>query len=73
MFYGSRTFVLPATGHEDGIRTEGGRWVFKTPDTFEKSMVYANTIGQTVRSKSLIPDDAPIVMVFDSLASMVPQ
>lgn len=67
-----RSFSLPLA-IKMGLVTEGGRWVFKTPDTFEKSMVYANTIGQTIRSKSLIPDEAPIVIVFDSLASMVPQ
>ena len=67
-----RSFALPLA-EKMGLETDGGKWVFKTPDTFEKSMVYANTIGQTVREKSLIDESAPIVIVFDSLASMVPQ
>ncbi|MEO9497644.1 MAG: hypothetical protein ABJG42_24435 [Vibrio splendidus] len=60
-------------GKRMGLDDSAGRWVFKTPDTFEKSMAYARKIATTVREKKLIEPDAPIVMVFDSLASMVPQ
>lgn len=49
------------------------RWVFKTPDTFEQSIAIAARAATTIRDKKLIPADAPIIAVFDSLASMVPQ
>lgn len=48
------------------------RWVFKQPDTFEESVVTAARAAQTIRERKLIKPDAPIIAVFDSLASMVP-
>lgn len=49
------------------------RWVYKHPETFEESIDMAVKIGKTVREKKLIDPLAPIIVVFDSLASMVPQ
>lgn len=49
------------------------RWVYKHPETFEDSIDMAVKIGQTVREKKMIPANAPIIVVFDSLASMVPK
>jgi recombination protein RecA len=60
------------------------RWVFKRPETFEQALNMTVKLGATlrgydpetgkrVRKTGLIPDNAPIVVVFDSLASMVPQ
>lgn len=48
-------------------------FVFKKPRTFEESMNIVTKGSQAVRAKKLIPEEAPIVAVFDSLASMVPQ
>lgn len=67
-----RSFQIPlAVGF--GLDDTKGRWVFKTPETFEESVDYAQKLMKVVRDKELIDPDAPIVVVFDSLASMVPQ
>ncbi len=50
-----------------------GNYVYKQPETFEESIDIASTIMKTVRDNDLIPNDAPLVFVFDSLASMVPK
>lgn len=49
-----------------------GRWVFKSPNTFEESVHTAAKAARHIRSNKLIEPDAPIIVVFDSLASMVP-
>lgn len=48
-------------------------WVYKTPETFEESVDTAVKLGRGVRAERLVAPDAPIIVVFDSLASMVPQ
>lgn len=48
-------------------------WVYKAPDTFEQSIDLMKEIVNTVRGEELIDPKAPIVFVFDSLASMIPQ
>lgn len=57
---------------QNGLNTSD-RWVFRTPDTFEQSIDLAVKTAGAIRSKKLIDDKAPIVFVFDSLASMVPK
>lgn len=54
------------TGEEDG-------WIFKTPETFEESVTNTIKIAKGIRDNKLIAPEAPIVVVFDSLASMVPK
>ncbi|MBV6635049.1 MAG: hypothetical protein KI788_03970 [Mameliella sp.] len=49
------------------------RWIFKTPDTFEQSIDIAVKAAAAIRDRKLIDKKAPIVFVFDSLASMVPR
>lgn len=55
-----------------GLDTSPGKWVFKTPNTFEQSINTVMRMAQVVREKKLISPDAPIVAIFDSLAQMVP-
>lgn len=50
-----------------------GAWVYKQPETFEESVDGMVKLARTVREKKLIAPEAPIIAVFDSLASMVPQ
>lgn len=50
-----------------------GAWVYKQPETFEESIDNMVKLARTARSKSIIAPEAPIIAVFDSLASMVPQ
>ena len=54
-----------------GLNPES-RWVYKHPETFEQSIDWAVKLARAVREKGAISPDAPIVVVFDSLASMVP-
>lgn len=56
-----------------GLDTTPGVWTFKTPKTFEESVMLVMNMGRTVREGKFIPADAPIVVVFDSLAAMIPQ
>jgi len=49
------------------------KFVYKKPRTFEESLGLCVRVAEHVRKKQLIPDDAPIAWVFDSLASMVPE
>lgn len=49
-----------------------GNFIYKRPQTFEESMQIAVTFCEQVRKQKLIPDDAPLVWVFDSIASMIP-
>lgn len=56
-----------------GLDITPGRFIFKKPVTFEQSIDLSKQIMDTVRSKKLISNDAPICLVYDSLASMVAQ
>lgn len=56
-----------------GLDDTPGRWIFKTPETFEESITVAGKVAQMVRAKKHIPEEAPIIFVFDSLAAMVPK
>lgn len=59
------------------------RWIYKQPTTFEEAIGMARKIGmrmrnvneklQPLKGKPVMPMDKPIVVVFDSLASMVPE
>lgn len=61
------------------------RWVYKQPTTFEESVDLVTNLAIQLRGvdektlrpkrgvKAVLPMDKPIVVVFDSLASMVPQ
>lgn len=59
-------------GEYYGLSLDPSKWVFKKPRSFEEAIVTAIKLGRVIRGKKYIPDDAPIVCVFDSLASMVP-
>lgn len=56
-----------------GLDVSKHRFIFKKPRTFEESVSTFHIAVETIRKKKLIPDDAPICWVFDSLAAMVPQ
>lgn len=61
-------------GQGEGVGLDPrGAWIYKQPETFEESVDGAVKLARAVRSKKLIAPEAPIVAVFDSLASMVPQ
>lgn len=56
-----------------GLDDASGRFAHVRPDTFEDSMVKAINSARLIREGKKIPEDAPIVVVFDSLAAMVPK
>lgn len=54
------------------VSSTSGRFVYKRPETFEDSIRIAMNFCEGVRKAKLIPDEAPLIWVFDSVASMVP-
>ena len=57
-----------------GLNPDPDMWVYDKPDTFEQSIDKATEIMALVRTGDFgVAKDAPICLVFDSLASMVPQ
>ena len=75
-----------ALGVSFGLDVDPDRWVYNKPDTFEQSIDQVETILKAARALEfrkgrfqptgetpLFPMEVPIVVVFDSLASMVPQ
>lgn len=66
-----KTFV-PNLFERFGGSIEPGIWTYKRPDTFEESLDQAVDWMQAIREADVIPFEAPLVCVFDSLAAMVP-
>lgn len=47
-------------------------WLYRRPETWEESNTLALRAGEAIRKSKAIPEDAPIVWVFDSVAAMIP-
>lgn len=60
-------------GAKNGLSLERGRWIYKKPETYEESLEIFGRAVSIIRESKIIPADAPIVYVFDSLAAMIPQ
>jgi len=60
-------------GRSLGLDDSPGLWIYKQPETFEESIDMVVVLAHAIRDAGAIDKDAPIVVVFDSLASMVPQ
>lgn len=56
-----------------GLDADSGRFAHLKPETLEESFMRAIKTAAKIREKGMIPADAPIVAVFDSLAAMVPK
>lgn len=54
------------------MNPDDGVFVYKRPETFEDSIRLAMQFCEQVRKQKLIDPKAPLVWVFDSVASMVP-
>jgi len=67
-----RTFS-PRLAEKLGLNLDPNHWVYQTPDTFEESVTLVMQACRAIREKEAIDKNAPIVVVFDSLASMIPQ
>lgn len=62
----------PKLAQSLGLDLDPSAFIYKRPQTFEESIQIAVTFCEQVRKQKLIPDDAPLVWVFDSIASMIP-
>jgi recombination protein RecA len=56
-----------------GLSDDGSNWIYRRPRTWEESNTIALKAGQIIRKNKLVPDDAPILWVFDSVAAMIPK
>jgi len=56
-----------------GLDDASGRFGHLRPKTLEESFMRALNTAVKIRDEEMIPSEAPIVCVFDSLAAMVPQ
>lgn len=55
-----------------GLDTTPGKWIYRKPKTFEEGVGEMFKAVRTIRGANVIKPEAPIVWVFDSLASMIP-
>lgn len=55
-----------------GLSLDRDKFIYKRPQTFEESIHLAMTFCEKIRNAKMIPESAPLIWVFDSLASMVP-
>lgn len=58
---------------EMGLDLTFPKFIYKRSDTWEAGNTAAMKIAETIRSTKAIPEDAPIVAVFDSVAAAVPK
>jgi len=58
---------------EFGLDTTPGIYTYKRPRSFEESLNQAIDWMETIRGAKVIPFEAPLVVVFDSFAAMVPE
>ncbi|GAL23035.1 RecA protein [Vibrio maritimus] len=58
---------------ENGLDTRKGYFSLQFPDTFEESITKAIKWSHYIRDNEIISPDAPLIVVYDSLASMVPR
>jgi protein RecA len=56
-----------------GLNLERPYWLYFKPKTWEEGNVIATKAAQTIRASGHISDDAPILVVFDSIASALPK
>lgn len=67
-----RSFNIDLAKHF-GLRDERPFWIYKKPKTWEEGNVIATKACAAIRAAKVIPDSAPILMVFDSIAAALPQ
>ncbi len=56
-----------------GLSDKRPKWLFARPKTWEEGNTLAAKASRVIRSSGAIPDDAPILVVFDSIASAMPK
>ncbi|EGR3221681.1 hypothetical protein N7I40_004053 [Vibrio parahaemolyticus] len=58
---------------ENGLDTRKGHFSLQYPDSFEESISKSIKWAHYIRDNKIVPDEAPLIVVYDSLASMVPR
>lgn len=66
------TFQQPFA-ERSGLKTEFPWFIYKRPDTWEASNTMALQAAMAIRKSKKLDELAPIVVVFDSVAAMIPQ
>lgn len=56
-----------------GLNDERPYWLYAQPKTWEAGNIFAAKACKLIRESGAIPEDSPILCVFDSVASAVPQ
>lgn len=56
-----------------GLNTNRPYWIYAKPKTWEEGNMFGHKVAKTIRESGAIPKDAPILVVFDSIASAVPK
>lgn len=56
-----------------GLDVEFPRFIYKRAETWEEGNTIAMRVAQQVRTQKMLPPDAPIVMVCDSVAAAIPK
>lgn len=56
-----------------GLNTDRPFWLYFKPRTWEEGNVIATKAAKAIRESKVIPATAPILVVFDSIASALPQ
>lgn len=56
-----------------GLKTDRPYWIYAKPKTWEEGNMVAAKACQLIRASKAIPDDAPILFVFDSIAAALPK
>lgn len=73
LFMDHERSFMPHLAEKAGLAIDDGTFIHATPKTFEESLDMVVEFGDKVRENKIIPDEAPIVVVLDSLAAMVPK
>jgi len=56
-----------------GLDTAFPKWIYKRPRTWEESNTIMMKAAEVIRAKKAIPEEAPILMVLDSIAAAMPK
>jgi protein RecA len=67
-----RTFEV-VVAESNGLSTRSPFWHYKRPKTWEEGNDHAIKMVSTIRRSKLLPRNAPIIVVQDSIAAAIPQ
>lgn len=73
VFFDHERSFQESLGVANGLSIERGKWVYKKPKSYEAAVDAMMNLVATIRENKIIKKTDPIVVVFDSLASMIPE